>query len=339
MTSPSENLQCAADRLLTMRKVEASYCLQSFLQQQSHQFKLTPLSTTWRSKVVQWAFNVADHFGISREVVSVAMSIFDRYLATQGNVCSGNMVLLTSLTTLHLAIKLHETTRIKSSVLANLSRGQFDTSHIEEMEMKILAALSWKLNAPTQLGFIHEFLAFLPDEVTPAERKEVYELSKYLTELTVCETTFVQRQNSVLALAAIRNVLESMNFCRVSIEGRETFLRTITEIMGHTCESQTMRDTRDRLKTMFAKVSAVECFETPYAAQTQFQTISGGRVVSPDGSPSSTATSYDILSGSRRGTEPFSTSSCHSRYRESTTRTNFWYTPSPPHRGKTAQVS
>lgn len=337
MIEYKESEQCAVDRLLTMRKVEASYCLQSFLQQQCHQGKLTPLSATWRSKVVQWAFNVVDHFGISREVVSVAMSIFDRYLATQGNICSGNTVLLTSLTTLHIAIKLHETTRVKSSVLASLSRGQFDTRHIDDMEIKILAALSWKVHEPTTLAFIHEFVAFLPEEVTEAEKKEVYELSKYLTELTVCESTFVDRQNSVLALAAIRNVMETMNFSRVSLEQREAFLVLIAEIMGHSSESQTMQQTREKLKSMFAKVATIECFDAAYATQTQSQPFQGGRIVSPDGSPSSTATSYDLVHGSRRGTEPFA-AGCHRRYREGTTKTHFWYTPSPPHSAKTAQV-
>lgn len=328
------------DRLLAMRKMEASYSLQSFLQQQRQQFKLAPLSSTWRSKVVQWAFNVADHFCLSREVVSVSMSIFDRYLATQGNLCSGNMVLLTSLTTLHLAIKLHETNRIKSSVLANLSRGQFDVKSIDAMEMSILAALSWKLHAPTPLAYINEFLAFLPNEVTPAERKEVYELCKYMTELAVCESTFVTTQKSVVALAAIRNVMESMKFCRWSKESRSGFLRTISEIMGQAYESKTLIATRERLRSMFAKVSAAECYDGAYSAQTQFHPVSGGRVVSPNGSPSSTATSYEILgAGGNRGADYTTRASCYSRYRETTTRTNFWYTPSPPHRGKLAQVS
>ena len=154
--SPPRHLEggqeAAVDRLLAMRKTEASYALQSFLTyQQCGPIKLVPLSDTWRGKVTQWAFNVVDHFGFSREVVSVSMGIFDRYLATRGNLCTGNMVLLTSLTTLHLAIKLHETKRIKSGILADLSRGQFGTKHIDEMELDLLAALSWKLH----LSLIH----------------------------------------------------------------------------------------------------------------------------------------------------------------------------------------
>jgi Cyclin, N-terminal domain/Cyclin, C-terminal domain len=327
------NLQAqesACDRIFAMRKTEASYSLQSFLhQQQCTAQTLVPLSDTWRGKVTQWAFNVVDHFGFSREVVSVSMGIFDRYLATKGNLCSGNVVLLTSLTTLHLAIKLHESTkRIKSQILADLSRGQFGTRHIEEMELEILAALSWKLHMPTPLTFLAEFLHFLPADILPEERKEVYEQAKYLTELAVCESSFVDRPNSIVALAAMYNVMESTRFTSLSPEDKDTFLHAISKTtLGQVqYESPSLKATRDRLKTMYAKVSATDSFDAAtYGAQASGywgQTLAGGRIVTPNGSPSSTASScyghYSTGSGTK-----------HSR-ESSSKATMFWYTPSPP---------
>jgi len=329
-----EYYESAVDRLLTLRKTENSYSFQAFLQQESFPSSKggTALSENWRSKVTQWAFNVVDHFGLSREVVAVSMSLLDRYLATRGNVCSGNLVLLTSLTTLHLAVKMHETKRIKSSVLSGLSRGQFDTAHIEEMEFKILSALRWKLYAPTPLAFLTEFLHFLPDDVSTLERKEVYELSKYMAELAVCESTFVERQASVIALAAIRNVMENLTFIRLSHEDKEEYLMALENLMGQTFESPSMQETRQRLQTMFAKVSADNCFEAPYGAETlqqlhQQTTLHGSHIISPGESPSST-TSNDYATNSSSS----STKKRTHRLEESTKkRTNFWYTPSPPH--------
>ena len=82
------------------------------------------LNSTWREKICHWSFNVIDHFDLSREVVAVSMSLFDRFLATRSNRCNGSTALLASLTTLHIAIKVHEVRKIKLSTLANLSRGQ-----------------------------------------------------------------------------------------------------------------------------------------------------------------------------------------------------------------------
>jgi Cyclin, N-terminal domain/Cyclin, C-terminal domain len=325
--------QTACDRIFAMRKTEASYSLQSFLhQQQCTAQEVVPLSDTWRRKVTQWAFNVVDHFGFARDVVTVSMGIFDRYLATKGNLCSGNVVLLTSLTTLNLAIKLHESTqRIKSQILADLSRGQFGTKHIEEMELEILAALSWKLHMPTPLTFVAEFLHFLPSNILPAERKEVYEQAKYLTELAVCESSFVERPNSIVALAAMYNVMETIRSTSLSLEVKENFLRTIAKTtLGQVqYESPSLKATRDRLKTMYSKVSATDCFDsTTHGTQASGywgQTLAGGRIVTPNGSPSSTASScYGHYSTAS------STGTKHARESSSTKANMFWYTPSPP---------
>ena len=44
---------------------------------------------------------------------NIQRNLFDRFLATLGNRCNGNLALLVSLTTLHIAIKLHDTKKIK----------------------------------------------------------------------------------------------------------------------------------------------------------------------------------------------------------------------------------
>eukprot|EP00797_Seminavis_robusta_P010389 Sro176_g077270.2 (266) ;mRNA; r:18505-19302 len=252
------------------------------------------------------------------------MGLFDQYLAIRGNLCTGSLVLLTSLTTLHLAIKLHETKRIKSSILADLSRGQFGTKHIDEMELEILAALGWKLHVPTPLAFVAEFLHFLPEEdVSAAERKEIYELSKYFTELAICESSFVQRQNSLIALATIYNAMDAIRFERLTEQAKQTFLCTITKAtLGQAYESPTFKATRDRLNTMYAKVSATESFDpSTYGMTSGYWGLGGGAggnpvAVTPNGSPSSTA------------------SSCyghqHHYTKQTTKATKFWYTPSPP---------
>ena len=74
---------------------------------------IPPLNSAWREKICHWSFNVIDHFDLSIEVVAVSMSLFDRFLATRSNRCNGSTALLASLTTLHIAIKVHEVRKIK----------------------------------------------------------------------------------------------------------------------------------------------------------------------------------------------------------------------------------
>jgi hypothetical protein len=197
-------------------------------------------------------------FDLSREVVAISMDLFDRYFATLGNKCSGNMALLTSLTTLHIAIKIHDTKKIKLSTLANLSRGQFGPKDIEATEWKILAALGWKLHPPTQYAFISHLLLFLPQEANPSARSHLYELSRYLTELTVCDSYFVDVNNSTTAFAALLNVIEDMSYSRLSAGIRENFLRQIASKIGLHYSAESVVRARQRLRRMFASVPGPE---------------------------------------------------------------------------------
>jgi len=209
-------------------------------------------------------------FDLPREVVAVSLSLFDRYLATRGNDCNGNLALLTSLTTLHIAIKLNDSTKkIKLSTLSNLSRGQFGPKHIEKMEWEVLKALQWKLHPPTQSTFVSHLLLFLPSEVNPAARKSLNDLSKYLTELAVCDSYFVDINNSVVAFAAIVNVLEDMNYARFSGGLREKFLNTIACKVGFIYNAPDVVCARHRLRKIFASSTMMDNGAGQFAAQQQ----------------------------------------------------------------------
>jgi hypothetical protein len=202
-------------------------------------------------------------FDLSREVVAVSLNLFDRFLATRGNKCNGNLALLTSLTTLHIAIKLHDMKKIKISTLANLSRGQFGAKHIEEMEWKVLVALNWNLHPPTQYAFVSHLVLFLPQEASSPVRKELFELSRYLTELAVCDSYFVEVNNSTAAFAAILNVMDDMSYSRLSAGIREKFLRDIASMVGLSHRATSVIAARKRLKTMFDATSGVAPDDVP----------------------------------------------------------------------------
>ena len=196
----------------------------------------------------------------------MSLSLFDRYFATLGNIYNGNVALLASLTTLHIAIKLYDTKKIKLSTLANLSRGQFASRDIEMMEWTILSALLWKLHPPTPYTFVEYILYFLPQEVNGTIRAGLNEVSKYLTELAVCDAYFVDRANSsTIAFAAILNVMEDMNYSKFSGGLRETFLRNLAYHLGLNHRSDDIVGARRRLRKMFTASSTVNGTMTPVA--------------------------------------------------------------------------
>lgn len=212
---------------------------------------LSQLNSSWREKICHWSFNVVDHFDLSREVVAVSMSLFDRYLATRNNKCNGSTALLASLTTLHIAIKVHEVRKIKLTTLANLSRGQFGPKHIEEMEWKILNSLNWHIHPPTSMSFLSHLLLLLPPQVTDSSKEDIYALSRYITELSVCDSSFVEIYPSAVAFSAILNSLEDRRYRRLIPTGvREQFLRAIATHVGLRHDDEHVLLARPKLKRL-----------------------------------------------------------------------------------------
>ena len=212
----------------------------------------------WREKICQWSYNVVDHFDLPREIVSISLNYFDRYMATlstpeagpdnmterdlPGSATntntegSGDLALLASLGTLHLATKVHATNhndydpsmgpledqhhKVPSlATLANLSRGQFGPASILEMEKILLGALRWRLHPPTLYAFVTLLLRLVPTTgddprggITPSLAVELFEVAMYIAELSVCDAFFVERQipNGTIALAAIVTAMDDL---------------------------------------------------------------------------------------------------------------------------------
>ncbi len=245
---------CVLDRLqIMMHQEEANYRYESYFpgttwEEMEHQ---TQLNASWREKICQWSYNVVDHFDLPREVVAISLDLFDRYLATRGNQCSGNIALLASLTTLHIAIKVHSEKNIKVTTLASLSRGQFGSEHIEQMEWQIMESLDWKLHPPTLFAFVSHLLMLFPCDVHHSVRKELFEVAIYLAELSVCDAFFVKLPASTVAIAAIINVMEDIPHNRLSLRSRDEFWATLSmSVRGF--QAADIAAARDRLRSMFS---------------------------------------------------------------------------------------
>lgn len=127
---------------------------------------------------------------------------------------------------MQIAIKLYESKRVRLRTLATLSRGQFVSSDIESMEWKIMQALEFRLNPPTEHSFVDYYLRLIPweSDADAATRKKAADISKYMTELAVCDPFFISIPNSIVALAALLNVLDEISYSKLSEASRTRFL-------------------------------------------------------------------------------------------------------------------
>jgi Cyclin, N-terminal domain/Cyclin, C-terminal domain len=184
------------------------------------------------------------------------MNLFDRYLATRDNHCSGNLALLTSLTTLHIAVKLEDSKKVSLDVLSQLSRGQFSREDIDRMEWSVLSELGWKVHPPTEYSFLAYYLMFLPTETPLSVRRDLEDLARYVCELAIYDSFFVGMKSSEISFAAFLNVIDDMDCHRLPLTHREIFARNINRIAGLSAYSESVIAARQRLRKMFVGSSA-----------------------------------------------------------------------------------
>lgn len=273
----------------------------------------------WREKICHWTYSVIDHFELSRKTVAVSINLFDRYLATQGNQCDGSLALLISLTTLYIAIKVHEKKKIKLHTLAELSRSQFLASDIEDMEIQILQSLSWLVHPPTVVDFVSHLLKFLPPTVSMPVRQNIFELSRYMAELSVCDPFFIEHHPSTIAFSAIINVLDGgMSRFIISIHCRSIFYKCLEHELGFYRHRSVVRLVCDRLKTMIDATGVVTAVQQqPQQLQENKECVLRGSTTPPTtvSSKSASPSMYEEIGGRKlhRARSRSRCSSCDSR--------------------------
>lgn len=204
-------------------------------------------TTHSQAKLFSWLIQV------DREAVSVALDYLDRSVAnwtrhSDAPIPKRDFQLL-AVTSLYMAIKIHGETdcaegprrKLKIDAFYELSRKQFEVEVIEKTERKILSALNWNVNPPTALKFIATFLSLCPKWLCAGNHVShanvlggIYDVARYLTELSVCQSDFsFYCKTSVVAYASILFAIEALHSTLpLPYAVRVTFLSNVAEATG-----------------------------------------------------------------------------------------------------------
>lgn len=207
------------------------------------------IAEVWREKICEWCYQVVDHFDFNREVVSVAMSYLDRYLATR--TVNRRIFQLAAMTALYLAIKLFEPGKLRMSSLIDLSRGYFLAEHIVTMEDSMLQSLHWHVHPPTPFAFCRDLMRLVSGDISPGARHDVNELSRFMTELSVCDYWFVTKKPSSVALASIINAVELQGPRRIDPRYKVEFLHRVVDIGMDIANDSEIIECYERLREMY----------------------------------------------------------------------------------------
>jgi len=197
----------------------------------------------WRQQICEWSYAVVDHFKLDREVVSVSMSYFDRFLSRHSEQVNRKKYQLAAMTCLFMAVKLYGTRKLSVFSLIQLSKGHFNEDHILTMERMILHTLSWNVHPPTPLSIVQHLILLSPTErcIDTTTKRHLNQVYCFLAELNVCDYFFVPHKSSSIALACILNAMDQVQVTHHMIKGFIDNVRFVTSLDAYSDEVEQCR--------------------------------------------------------------------------------------------------
>mmetsp|Transcript_26981 Transcript_26981/g.31389 ORF Transcript_26981/g.31389 Transcript_26981/m.31389 type:complete len:344 (-) Transcript_26981:243-1274(-) len=198
-----------------------------------------PHNDVWRKMVVDWCYTVVDHIQVDREVVYVAISILDRFLAHQASsTCPSKRSYLSDrksyesavMTSLLITLKLQGITSLCVQDFVKMSRNSVSSSDIVAAGKDIVQSLSWNKEIPTASSFAHAYVEMLPSSVSNETKQSLFEYCVYSIELSVRDQFFSKYLPSLLAWMVFENAMDTVEISRDICQETKS---NISEMTGH----------------------------------------------------------------------------------------------------------
>jgi Cyclin, C-terminal domain. len=109
------------------------------------------------------------------------------------------------------------------------------------------------MNPPVVMAAVRLFLDVLPSEISDQALMECTELSRFLSELAVCDYFFTTKRPSHIALACILTSFEGLSQDCITRSQRQYFVDCAFEVSGIDCTVAEVLDCRLRLRQLYDK--------------------------------------------------------------------------------------
>ena len=107
------------------------------------------------------------------------------------------------------------------------------------------------MHPPTSLAFTRCFIQLLTCDCAQSVKHGIMEMTRFLTELSVCDYFFVTRKQSSIAVAALMNAMEMTDSSKLSTKQRQQFINDIFVDTHLEYNSDEVIECRTRLREMY----------------------------------------------------------------------------------------
>jgi len=260
---PTVNIEEITDRLEVMRKQEdTTYFCTDYLKTATSP---TMIDELCRTKMLTWCFQLVDFGKFKRDTVVIATSYLDFFLSSgapraMNAIENRKEYQLACMTTLYMAVKLHEPAEMDTTALAILSQNTYGAKDFAQMEFDILSALNWRVHGPTVLCFLEYFIALISTGSIQNKdaTKILQHISKQYAELTLGDYYFVTQKPSTVAIAIIFTSLKHISPDLLNEIDRHSFFSNIATASKINLNSPEICLARERLPSIPNELANVE---------------------------------------------------------------------------------
>jgi len=183
----------------------------------------------FRQYMVQWMHTIHDTFQLCPVVVSTAMYYLDSLTCAPNNPLDYQ---LCGLTSLHLAVKVHETRIFQLKQLLEMGSVCFTEENVIQTEKRILQACAWKLHPPVPEAYLYILGKLFH------QHPEVPTTAMHILRQSLLYN--LQVKPSVIAYASL---LASMEQSFISMDQKKALCRNIMKVSGLTATSPGLTET------------------------------------------------------------------------------------------------
>jgi Cyclin, N-terminal domain len=182
-----------------------------------------------REKMCEWSYKICDHFQTSRDIVSIAFNYLDRF--NDVTRCDRTAFKLASMTCLYIATKVFHNKQLSVSTLSDLSRNEFTSHHILQMERVILSTLDYRMNPPTIQAYLQQFQFLFPvscfissldpqntfyeysyddQALITSTMNDIFDRATYYGELVVYDYSLISEPRYLVAISCLLNAINDV---------------------------------------------------------------------------------------------------------------------------------
>jgi len=174
-----------------------------------------PVDVDAREQIAKWCIRIIQALGCEKYIAEIFMSCLDRFVSTE----NGRTILLdrseyqlAALTALYSSVKTHNQTALSPEFVAKLSHEEYSKSDIEAMERRMLDAIQWRVNPPTAIDFVRNYLemSLVWNWMDLPTQNMVLELVDFQINLSIVDFRISTSKASHIAIASLLNASKSI---------------------------------------------------------------------------------------------------------------------------------